>query len=169
MTDLLERQILAEVASALAAARSSSVGDSPIERLLFDALRAAAEYRISAVSSIVATKDDAELAKLLATPTTEALIVRPQAHACGWRVDFLVYGWGIGKAGAAGGWRKLIVECDGHHFHERTKEQAARDRSRDRAAELHGYSLLRFTGSEIHANPLGCALQVSRWALQGWS
>ena len=169
MADLLERQILAEVASALAAARSSSIGDSPIERLLFDALRAAAEYRISEVSSIIATTDDADLGRLLANPTTEALIIRPQAQACGRRVDFLVYCWGIGKAGAASGWRKLIIECDGHDFHEHTKDQAARDRSRDRAAELHGYSLLRFTGSEIHANPLGCALQVSRWALQGWS
>ena len=53
----------------------------------------------------------------------------------------------------------LIVECDGHDFHERTKEQAARDRSRDRT--LQGmFKVFRFTGSEIWADPMACAAQA---------
>ena len=28
--------------------------------------------------------------------------------------------------------KQMIVECDGHDFHERTKEQASRDKERDR-------------------------------------
>lgn len=61
------------------------------------------------------------------------------------------------------GWRKLIVECDGHDFHERTKEQAKRDRSRDRRALLHGIEVMRFTGSEIWNDPWGCAGEVLQW------
>jgi hypothetical protein len=43
----------------------------------------------------------------------------------------------------------LNVEVDGHDFHERTKEQARRDRSRDRCLTRAGWRVLRFTGSEI--------------------
>lgn len=58
----------------------------------------------------------------------------------------------------------LAVECDGHDFHERTKEQAKRDRSRDRALQDNGYAVYRFTGSEIYRTPLKCARQVWAWA-----
>lgn len=52
----------------------------------------------------------------------------------------------------------LAVECDGHNFHDRTKEQAARDRRRDRDI-LDDFDLatVRFTGSEIHHDSEGCA------------
>ena len=44
---------------------------------------------------------------------------------------------------------KLIVECDGHDFHEKTKEQAKKDKQRDRYLITSGFYVLRFTGSEI--------------------
>ncbi len=44
---------------------------------------------------------------------------------------------------------QLVVEVDGHDFHERTKEQAQRDRSRDRTLTAAGYTVFRFTGSEL--------------------
>jgi hypothetical protein len=46
---------------------------------------------------------------------------------------------------------KLAIEIDGHNFHERTKAQAKRDRSRDRALTSAGYTVFRFTGAEIYA------------------
>ena len=55
---------------------------------------------------------------------------------------------------------EIAVECDGHDFHERTKEQAKSDRSRDRAVQAAGLKILRFTGSEIHNDPFGCAAEV---------
>jgi hypothetical protein len=55
----------------------------------------------------------------------------------------------------------LIVECDGHDFHERTKEQARRDRSRDRYMTSLGFRVLRFTGSEIHRDAEACAQEIS--------
>ncbi len=53
-------------------------------------------------------------------------------------------------------WRglpKLIVECDGHDFHERTKAQAERDKSRDRYLVGRGFRVVRFTGAEIYRDP----------------
>jgi hypothetical protein len=45
---------------------------------------------------------------------------------------------------------KIAVEIDGHQYHERTKEQAQRDKSRDRLFSKHGYIVLRYTGSEVY-------------------
>jgi very-short-patch-repair endonuclease len=53
------------------------------------------------------------------------------------------------------------VECDGHDFHERTKEQAQRDKSRDRYLQANGWRVLRFTGSEIHRTPEKCADEIA--------
>jgi very-short-patch-repair endonuclease len=70
------------------------------------------------------------------------------------RVDFMI------QAQIKGNWYSVIVECDGHEYHERTKAQAAGDRKRDRALKSLGYTVLRFTGSEIYKNPHGCAIEV---------
>lgn len=43
----------------------------------------------------------------------------------------------------------LAIECDGHDFHEKTKEQARRDKSRDRLLMANGIHTIRFTGSEV--------------------
>ncbi len=51
----------------------------------------------------------------------------------------------------------FAIECDGHDFHEKTKEQAARDKKRDRDLMENGITVIRFTGSEIHENPYRCA------------
>lgn len=51
------------------------------------------------------------------------------------------------------------VEIDGHDFHEKTKEQATRDKRRDRSLlSLAGSPsvLIRFTGSEVFEDPFGC-------------
>lgn len=52
----------------------------------------------------------------------------------------------------------LVVECDGHDFHDRTKAQAAHDRRRDREIlDEYGIVTVRFTGSEIYADAHRCA------------
>jgi very-short-patch-repair endonuclease len=62
---------------------------------------------------------------------------------------------------ATGQVKSLVVEVDGHDFHERTKAQAAKDRSRDRWMAQNGYEVMRFTGSEVYANPFKCALEIA--------
>ena len=59
-------------------------------------------------------------------------------------------------------WPVVVVEVDGHEFHERTKQQAQRDKSRDRALTAAGYTVVRFTGSEVWRNPVSCAEEVLR-------
>lgn len=86
------------------------------------------------------------------------LIIENQIDINGWRVDFL-----IRILGVDGIEKKLIVECDGHEFHERTKDQAAKDRSRDRAVQQAGYTIFRFTGSEIWRDTCKCADAVMEW------
>lgn len=56
--------------------------------------------------------------------------------------------------------QKIAIECDGHEFHDRTKEQATRDRARDRALQSHGWKVLRFTGSDIVRGPTWAAAEV---------
>ena len=59
--------------------------------------------------------------------------------------------------------QRLAIECDGHEFHEKTPEQAARDKSRDRDLLNLGYPVMRFTGAEIVSGPLKCANQIMEW------
>ena len=56
---------------------------------------------------------------------------------------------------------RIIVECDGHDFHDRTKEQAQRDKSRDRFLQSRGWRVFRFTGSEIHRDAHKCVDEVA--------
>lgn len=72
----------------------------------------------------------------------EGWIIKGQQQIEEYRVDFLITYPFMAASG-------VVVECDGHDFHERTKEQAARDRKRDRRLQQLGYVVLRFTGSEI--------------------
>lgn len=60
----------------------------------------------------------------------------------------------------------MIVECDGHDFHEKTKKQAKHDKKRDRYLTSFGYTVFRFTGSEIYKDPVWCVCEVFEY-LQG--
>lgn len=55
---------------------------------------------------------------------------------------------------------KFAIECDGHEFHERTKEQAKADRERERNLMMYDYQVIRFTGSEIYHSVEDCVSEV---------
>ena len=67
-------------------------------------------------------------------------------------MDFAIFVKGIAKEEI-----KIVVEYDGHDFHEKTKDQVARDKSRVRDLEIAGWRILRFTGS---SDMRGTALQL---------
>ena len=48
------------------------------------------------------------------------------------------------------------IEIDGHDFHEKTKEQAEKDKRRDRDMLELNIKTIRFTGSEIFIKPQKC-------------
>lgn len=89
----------------------------------------------------------------------EAVVVFMQAPVIGYRVDFLLLAQ---LAEAKGGPVRIVIECDGHDYHERTKEQAKRDRGMDRALQAAGFRVFRFTGSEIYRDPDRCVEEVRR-------
>lgn len=75
--------------------------------------------------------------------TSPILSVIPQHKVGKFRVDFFVELF-------CGNGNKYIIECDGHDFHEKTKEQAKYDKQRERFLVQNGYKVLRFSGSEIY-------------------
>jgi len=54
----------------------------------------------------------------------------------------------------------IAIECDGHEFHEKTKKQAQKDKSKDRFLNSKGLKVFRFTGSEITKAPDKCADEI---------
>lgn len=132
--------------------------ESPIEQIFFAALYATIMYDngLHDFRRIQVRGDDD-------TPLLDGEVcvhVSCQHKFKAYRLDFVITVW----SPIEGTWRSLVVECDGHEFHERTKEQAERDRARDRAIQEYGSPVYRFTGSELYRDPMKCAAQVMTWA-----
>lgn len=89
--------------------------------------------------------------------TDDAMLrVKQQAPVGKYRADFL-----FSIKAESGEVKRLVVEVDGHNYHERTKEQAAHDKARDRWMTGAGHDVIRFTGSEVWANPFKCADEIA--------
>jgi len=130
--------------------------ESPIEVKFLDAL-----LQIAPCHGLPIAYRSEDLAQLFyGREITYDLYICPQYELTlqkKYRTDFYL----ITKERHKSGNRAVIVECDGHEFHERTKEQARRDKARDRDMAANGYTVMRFTGSEIHADAKECADQVA--------
>lgn len=63
---------------------------------------------------------------------------------------------------------RIVIECDGHDFHEKTKQQVARDKKRDRAFQTDGFTVLRYSGSEIVNDPTQIRIDILDIILPGW-
>lgn len=53
----------------------------------------------------------------------------------------------------------VVIECDGYEYH-RSKEQMDYDCKREREMIMQGYTVIRFSGSEINADPDRCAKEI---------
>lgn len=60
----------------------------------------------------------------------------------------------------------VVVECDGHEFHDRTPAQASEDRRRDRVLQRLGFPLLRFTGTDVMRNRTEVAREIAEFVNQ---
>lgn len=56
----------------------------------------------------------------------------------------------------------IVVECDGFAYHS-DKETFKTDRQRDRALKSAGYDVLRFSGSEIVADPVNSPFELANY------
>ncbi len=123
---------------------------SPIEALMGAALAAempklGGSIKVPALSILPMKLDD------VTWPEIEGFHAFHQVRYEPYVADFLV------NAKIAGMPVQAVIECDGHDFHERTKEQASHDKARDRRFQALGLMVLRYTGSDIHADPEQCA------------
>ena len=115
--------------------------DSPIEELLFIQLK----------SSIVYGNFDERYNEVL---TPQFKIDKGDSYI---KVDFLYEVLFLEDDDKS---VRLVIECDGHDYHEKTKEQAQKDKSRDRFLLNEGYYVMRFTGSEIYKSPKKCVNEI---------
>lgn len=127
---------------------------SPIEQQFAEALQAVWGERLAwrperCIREIAKLMDLGKLARDIAC--------MQQVKIGRYRVDFLI----AGPSMADESYVTLAIECDGHEFHEKTREQAARDRKRDRFLTMCGYFPVRFTGSEIWHDAVGCAEETA--------
>jgi len=133
--------------------------ESPIERLLFIGMYSLIPMQevefMPLMKCEVTSSDNPHPMQRARIAEHGTLLIQLQERILDWKADFVLSCPSITE-------KKAIIECDGHDFHERTKEQAARDRARDRAAQSAGYMMLRYTGSEIYRDPLGCARAALR-------
>ena len=139
--------------------------ETPIESLFLTALWMACKFGGTEIDGIMYVEDEETLERLQSSRHYDtSLVVQCQQQVGDWRVDFIINYFDVGYPNRPQKWTKLIVECDGHDFHERTKAQAARDRKHDRLSQHSGLPVLRFTGSELWADPWSCAMEVIAWA-----
>lgn len=82
---------------------------------------------------------------------------KPQAKIGRYRVDFLISQHGIGPEEFLA---PVIVELDGHAFHDKDKRQRSYEKARDRFLQKEGYRVLHFTGSDVVADPFRVAYEV---------
>lgn len=112
--------------------------DSPIEAAFLNAF------------CDIAVEDGFDVARFSEEPAF-VITVEPQRWIGHYRVDFLISYRYFGMT------KRMVVECDGHEFHDKTKLQAWRDKKRDRQIP---HKIYRFTGAEIHACAEVCAREI---------
>jgi very-short-patch-repair endonuclease len=135
------------------------IAQSPIERLFVITFLCAAKIHPDNPMHVAWSPQSGQLPD--AVPSGYDVIISRQIRVLDWPVDFVILAQY--QHDETRPMSRLAIECDGHDFHERTKEQAAKDRSRDRALQAAGYTVMRFTGSELYRDPLKCVEEVLRW------
>ncbi|QIA08799.1 endonuclease domain-containing protein [Draconibacterium halophilum] len=58
---------------------------------------------------------------------------------------------------------KLCIYTDGHTYHERTEEQAQRDKRIDRKLQELGFKVLRYTGKDVNENIDEIINEIKKW------
>ena len=72
-----------------------------------------------------------------------------------YRVDFLITVHYKNQ-----GMKGFVIECDGHEFHQKTKEQVEKDNQRTRDLQMKGFEVVRFSGTEIWHRSYKCACEI---------
>ena len=63
--------------------------------------------------------------------------------------------------------KSVIIECDSQEFHDRTEKERRYEKARDRYIQQQGYTVFRFTGSEIMEDSMLVAADVVAFLCNG--
>jgi very-short-patch-repair endonuclease len=63
--------------------------------------------------------------------------------------------------------KEVIVELDGHEFHEMTEKERRYEKARDRFLQKQGYKVFHFTGKEVTDNPFTSVNEVMKYLCEG--
>lgn len=119
--------------------------DSPIEQIFFIALRLQCQEM----------EFDFKVNEDINNPGFRfTLSVLPQQKIGKYKVDFLI------KIQQGTSRSELIVELDGHNFHDKDKHQRSYEKARDRFLLQHGYKVFHYTGSDVVKSPQHVAYEV---------
>lgn len=132
---------------------------SPIEKRMLHAAStalSACEFNVATVDRLPPLAGFVPDRSILQFP---AALIAPQVPIGRYRADLVI---ACEIVDEENGWTSLVVECDGHDFHDRTPEQASRDRARDRLFQSLGFTVFRFTGSDINTRGDDCAQEIAR-------
>lgn len=80
--------------------------------------------------------------------TREGFKVRKQVRCGAYRIDLVLPQY------------RIAIECDGKQWHS-SKKQKRHDRKKDAYLRRHGYSVMRFTGSDINSSVGKCVSRVT--------
>jgi very-short-patch-repair endonuclease len=131
---------------------------SPIEQMLYREMVASlpSRFQIWEVDQGAFENEDYEAIRQhgIETVLDDIIWMVRDYRVLSYRLDFALAFYGQADL-------MLALECDGHDFHDRTKQQAAYDRCRDRELFRNGIYTLRFTGSEIHHSVDRCVADVA--------
>ncbi len=82
------------------------------------------------------------------------LHISTQAKVGKYKVDFLI------SSSDGPQPNQIVVELDGHDFHDKDKYQRAYEKARDRFLIKKGLRVFHYTGSEIFSDPFAAAHEV---------
>lgn len=138
-------------------ARGEALTQSPVERALFNALVIVGIDRFGTV----ALRGRGEVQLIAFASGERNLIIAPQWRLLDYEIDFMVIGGERALAAVDGVTKPYVaVECDGHEFHEKTKEQASADKRRDREIQKQRVPVFRFSGADIWRDVFECAIEI---------
>jgi very-short-patch-repair endonuclease len=123
---------------------------SPIEQMFYVACSALC------AGHLVELNPDPEYSNGEAKPGW-GIYIHPQVKIGKFKADFVLSQHGIGPEEFLS---KVVVELDGHDFHDRNKYQRSYEKSRDRFFIKNGYRVIHYTGSDVVADPFKVAFEA---------
>lgn len=121
--------------------------DSPIEQIFFMALRVQCQQMGIEFTTLVEPE-------FIKPGFHFTLYISPQKKIGNYKVDFHI------KLKQGCGESELVVELDGHDFHDKDKRQRSYEKARDRYLLQQGFKVFHFTGSDVVKSPQHVAYEV---------